>query len=93
MLLERLQLKDNSNEKKNEGRTVGCLALHLPSPSTYGLAGINRPLLFGCGLRRPEVAELKFEDIQRRDERWVILDLDGILKRLDLGTTKYIYLC
>ncbi|HCC59316.1 MAG TPA: hypothetical protein DEQ47_19050 [Solibacterales bacterium] len=32
-------------------------------------------VLVGCGLRRSEVAELKLEDIQQRDERWVILDL------------------
>jgi site-specific recombinase XerD len=34
-------------------------------------------ILVGCGLRRSEVAELKIEDIQQRDERWVILDLYG----------------
>jgi site-specific recombinase XerD len=34
-------------------------------------------MLAGCGLRRSEVAELKIEDIQHRDERWVILDLYG----------------
>ena len=33
--------------------------------------------LVGCGLRRSELAELKIEDIQQRDERWVILDLYG----------------
>jgi site-specific recombinase XerD len=31
-------------------------------------------ILVGCGLRRSEVAELKFGDIQQRDECWVILD-------------------
>jgi site-specific recombinase XerD len=34
-------------------------------------------MLVGCGLRRSEVAELNVEDIQQRDERWVILDLYG----------------
>jgi site-specific recombinase XerD len=34
-------------------------------------------LLVSCGLRRSEVAGLKFGDIQRRDEPWVILDLYG----------------
>jgi site-specific recombinase XerD len=34
-------------------------------------------ILVGCGLRRSELAELKLEDIQQRDERWVILDLYG----------------
>ena len=34
-------------------------------------------ILVGCGLRRSELAELKLADLQRRDERWVILDLYG----------------
>jgi integrase len=34
-------------------------------------------LLLGCGLRRAELAPLKIEDIQLRENRWVIPDLKG----------------
>ena len=34
-------------------------------------------LMLGCGLRRNEVAELTFEDVQQRDGRWAIVDLQG----------------
>jgi hypothetical protein len=34
-------------------------------------------VLAGCGLRRAEVARLSVSDIQKRDERWVIVDLYG----------------
>ena len=34
-------------------------------------------ILVGCGLRRSEVAELTLDNLQQRDERWVILDLYG----------------
>jgi integrase len=34
-------------------------------------------LLTGCGLRRAEAAALKVEDLQRREGRWVIADLNG----------------
>ena len=34
-------------------------------------------LLLGCGLRRNELAELHFSDIQQREGRWVIVDLKG----------------
>ena len=34
-------------------------------------------VLIGCGLRRPEAAALKFEDVQLREEHWVIADLNG----------------
>ncbi len=34
-------------------------------------------LLLGCGLRRNEAALLKFEDIQQREGRWIIVDLVG----------------
>jgi site-specific recombinase XerD len=34
-------------------------------------------VLAGCGLRRSEVAQLSLSDIQKRDERWVIVDLYG----------------
>ena len=32
-------------------------------------------ILLGCGLRRRELAELKVEHLQRREERWAIVDL------------------
>jgi site-specific recombinase XerD len=34
-------------------------------------------VLVGCGLRRSEVAQMKVTDIQKRDDRWVIVDLYG----------------
>jgi integrase len=34
-------------------------------------------VLLGCGLRRAEVAGLAVEDIQQREEHWVIADLVG----------------
>jgi integrase len=34
-------------------------------------------LLFGCALRRQELASLTIEDIQLREGRWVIIDLRG----------------
>jgi site-specific recombinase XerD len=34
-------------------------------------------ILLGCGLRRRELAELKVEHLQRREERWAIADLVG----------------
>src|ERR1700722_9095801 len=40
----------------------------------------NRPILailLGCGLRRRELAELTMESIQKREERWAIVDLVG----------------
>jgi integrase len=49
-----------------------------PGDSTRGLR--NRAmlaLLIGCGLRRAELLNLKFEDLQVREEHWVIADLSG----------------
>jgi integrase len=34
-------------------------------------------VLLGCGLRRAEVAQLVMEDLQQREEHWVIADLVG----------------
>ena len=34
-------------------------------------------ILLGCGLRRAELAALRVEDIQQREEHWVIADLFG----------------
>ena len=34
-------------------------------------------ILLGCGLRRRELAELTLDRLQRREERWAIVDLVG----------------
>ena len=34
-------------------------------------------VLLGCGLRRRELAELTFSHVQRREDRWVLVDLVG----------------
>ena len=34
-------------------------------------------ILLDCGLRRAELATLRVEDIQQREEHWVIADLVG----------------
>lgn len=34
-------------------------------------------LLFGCGLRVDEVSRLEARQLQRRDDRWVLADLEG----------------
>ena len=34
-------------------------------------------ILLGCGLRRRELAELTLESLQRREERWAIVDIVG----------------
>jgi integrase len=39
-------------------------------------------LLVGCALRRTELAELKFETIQQREGRWVLVDLEGKGRRV-----------
>jgi site-specific recombinase XerD len=53
----------------------------LDAPDTATLKGLrDRAMLavmLGCGLRRSEVAGLTFAHIQRRDGRWVVVDLVG----------------
>jgi site-specific recombinase XerD len=34
-------------------------------------------VLLGCGLRRRELADLSYEHLQRREDRWAIVDLIG----------------
>jgi site-specific recombinase XerC len=34
-------------------------------------------VLLGCGLRRRELVELNFDHIQRREDHWAIVDLEG----------------
>jgi site-specific recombinase XerC len=41
------------------------------------IAEAKKTILLGCGLRRRELAELTLESFQRREERWVIVDLVG----------------
>jgi len=56
------------------------------SPDITRLKGIRDrailAVLIGGGLRRSEAANLKIEDIQQRDGRWVIVDLIGKRKRV-----------
>lgn len=54
------------------------LAEAFPADSTRGLC--NRAMLavlIGCGLRRAELLNLRFEDLQVREEHWLIADLSG----------------
>jgi site-specific recombinase XerD len=41
-------------------------------------------ILLGCGLRRRELAELTLESVQRREERWAIVDLIGKGRHIEL---------
>ncbi len=53
----------------------------MPSPTAQTLKGKRDyailALLVGCALRRRELASLTVEDIQMRENRWVIADLRG----------------
>jgi integrase len=44
-------------------------------------------ILIGCGLRRAELAALKVEDFQVREERCVIADLIGKGKHIRTNTS------
>jgi integrase len=61
--------------------TVGEAAALWQVPDGQTLTGKrNRAILailLGCGLRRRELAELTLESLQRREERWAIVDLLG----------------
>lgn len=39
-------------------------------------------LLIGCGLRRDELAHITVEQIQQREGRWVLVDIEGKGRRL-----------
>lgn len=53
----------------------------LNAPNIQKNKGLRDRALFavmiGCGLRRSETANLKFEEIQQREGRWVIVDIIG----------------
>jgi site-specific recombinase XerD len=61
--------------------TAGEASALWQAPDAQTLTGKrNRAILailLGCGLRRRELAELKLESLQRREERWAIVDLVG----------------
>ena len=61
--------------------TVGEASALLQVPNGQTLTGKrNRAILavlLGCGLRRRELAELTLESLERREERWAIVDLIG----------------
>ncbi len=60
--------------------TAGEAAALWQAPDGQTLTGKrNRAILailLGCGLRRRELAELTLESLQRREERWAIVDLN-----------------
>jgi len=51
----------------------------LNTPNTATLKGLRDrailALMIGCGLKRGEVIDLKFEDIRQRGDRWLLLNL------------------
>jgi site-specific recombinase XerD len=47
-------------------------------------------LLLGCGLRRKETAELDIAHLQRRDDRWAIVDLVGKARHVRTVVTLFI---
>ncbi len=53
----------------------------LDAPDTVKLKGLRDrailAVLIGCGLRRAEAAKLRFDHVQQRDGRWVLVDLIG----------------
>jgi integrase len=54
------------------------LLLTADSPSLRGKRDYaTLAILLGCGLRRAELTALRVEDIQQREEHWVIADLVG----------------
>jgi len=58
----------------------------LEAPAGDGLRAVRDralvALLVGSGVRRDELARLRFEQIQQREGRWVIVDVDGKGRRL-----------
>ena len=58
----------------------------LEAPPGDGLRAVRDrallALLVGSGIRRDELARLRFEQIQQREGRWVMVDIDGKGRRL-----------
>jgi integrase len=58
----------------------------LNAPNIRNLKGLRDraifTLLIGCGLRRAEAVNIRFDHIQQRDGRWVLVDLIGKRNRV-----------
>ena len=77
---------------RQKGRRLGAwLTLEqaqtlLVAPVGEGLKAVRDRallgLLIGCGLRRDELAHITVEQIQQREGRWVLVDIDGKGRRL-----------
>ena len=77
---------------RQKGRRLGSwLTLEqaqnlLVAPGGEGLKAIRDRallgLLIGCGLRRDELAHITVEQIQQREGRWVLVDIEGKGRRL-----------
>ena len=61
----------------NRKQTKELLAVPDPSTLKGKRDDVLLALLVGCALRRQELASLNIEDIQMREDRWVIADLRG----------------
>lgn len=79
-------IRDVKGAKVQGVRTGNWLTKHqaeqlINSPDVTTLKGRrDRAILavmIGCGLRREEVAALKFKDVQQREGRWAIVDIRG----------------
>ena len=77
---------------KRGGVRVGCWLTRqqsealLRAPDVASTRGVRDQailgVLLGAGLRREEVASLTFEHLQKREDRWVIADLEGKYRRI-----------
>lgn len=67
----------------------------LPNPETLGgkRDRVIFGLLLGCGLRRSEAAHLRYESLQQREGRWVLVDILGKGRRVrSVPTPRWVYL-
>jgi len=60
-----------------EHSSKSCGGAERPNPPQRIELGGFQKILLGCGLRRAELTALRVEDIQQREEHWVIADLIG----------------
>jgi hypothetical protein len=80
-----LQIDSAEHVRSSSGvRRDGCEAMiHRlrPEPDGTSLRGqrdyTTLAILLGCGLRRSELTALRVEDIEQREEHWVVVDLVG----------------